>query len=391
MNCDFPGFALGVRIHTRVNDKQHRSSHNFETLHRTTMMLKTLVKREGKKGKLSEKASVRSLLLLCAAVTVALVGIVLSSFSSKTYLPWHQTPQWERFLQMYDQKAKEMFATCDSKLVNTQFGRTQVHVCGNASDPVVVLFHGASMSSPMFGRWILPDLVRQKLRVVAVDFPCDNGRSIPADFSRCQSATEDEVANWVQDFVTELGMASKPVSLLGYSYGALVAFVTAMRHPAMVDQLVLLSPGSIFAPFHATRFVLFHLLMSILPESLHSQGYRWFFEWMAGTPKSDVWGELNTLKDFTLSAGRVWATHLPLFTNVYNDTVLQEVFRHHNTYLGIGEYEVVTDVAAAIERARNNGVAVVDVYPEVGHLLALQCPELVSSQVAKFLSRKLDE
>jgi hypothetical protein len=97
---------------------------------------------------------------------------------SHRYLPWHRTPLWLSFLDVYDRLASQYFEGCDSRLVSTRFGDTHVFACGSAAHPPLLFFHGAASSSLMFGRWLLPAF-KHNYYSIALDYPCDTGRSVP--------------------------------------------------------------------------------------------------------------------------------------------------------------------------------------------------------------------
>jgi len=68
-------------------------------------------------------------------------------FSSK--YKWHEGPKWERFFQIYDAIAKDMFE--ESRQVATHYGATQVHMSGNPQNPPIVFFHGIATCRLMYG------------------------------------------------------------------------------------------------------------------------------------------------------------------------------------------------------------------------------------------------
>ena len=131
------------------------------------------------------KASRWTRFLLVSVTVVALVGVWLKRQLMPThrYLPWHQTPYWQKFLQVYDHQASKYYldgGDCQAKLLDATFGPTHIFACGSRDMPPVVFFHGASLNALLYGNWILPKL-KSRRYVVAVDHPCDLGRSLPAD------------------------------------------------------------------------------------------------------------------------------------------------------------------------------------------------------------------
>jgi pimeloyl-ACP methyl ester carboxylesterase len=96
----------------------------------------------------------------------------------------------------------------------------------------LVLLHGGIGSTEMFAP-ALPALAARR-RVVAVDFP-GHGRSPDVDRPLRPDLLADDIAALIED----LGIA--PADVLGYSLGGETAFRLAVRHPAAVRRLVLVS------------------------------------------------------------------------------------------------------------------------------------------------------
>jgi pimeloyl-ACP methyl ester carboxylesterase len=102
--------------------------------------------------------------------------------------------------------------------------------------PTVVLVHGAGMDHTVWalqGRY----LAFHGWNVLAVDLP-GHGRSrgMPA------LGSVAAMADWLAGLIAGHGPA--PAALIGHSMGALVALVTAARHPARVSTLCLLGAAA---------------------------------------------------------------------------------------------------------------------------------------------------
>ena len=114
-------------------------------------------------------------------IVVVAIAIGASYYRSRpsTYLPWHNTPEWQHYLSIYDQFIDDYFAKCVKHQIETNIGTTVAYACGNPSNPLAVLLHGAQGTAIMYGKWLVPKLVDKEYYAVAVDFPCDCGRSVP--------------------------------------------------------------------------------------------------------------------------------------------------------------------------------------------------------------------
>jgi len=101
----------------------------------------------------------------------------------------------------------------------------------------------------IYGDWLIPPIVHQ-YRAIAVDFPCDCGKSRPpnGDPGKCPQ-TEDELALWAYQVIATLHENNQQkVAVLGYSYGAFVAVVVAEKYPDMIDKVLAIAPAAVFAP-----------------------------------------------------------------------------------------------------------------------------------------------
>lgn len=114
-----------------------------------------------------------------------------------------------------------------------------IHVERVGAGAPLVLLHGWGLHAGLFSP-LLPALAR-RCRVHAVDLP-GHGRSAPV--SPC---TLDAIVDAVADALAD---EREPLALLGWSFGGLVAMRWALRDPARVTRLVLVttSPRFVAAP-----------------------------------------------------------------------------------------------------------------------------------------------
>jgi pimeloyl-ACP methyl ester carboxylesterase len=326
---------------------------------------------------------------LVAVVLITLVGRFTIFPKSPLYEPWHKNEAWDRLLNVYDEIVDAKYKNCESKLVDTSFGKTQTYACGHRfHSPPVMFFHGASTDSSVFGEWLLPAVVKQNKFAIAVDYICDTGRSIPKDgkVENCPS-NATEIAQWVEEIATELSLKT-PVSMVGYSYGSYISFLTALHKPELVDKLVLLAPSCVFGSL-SWSFFLRHMVHHMMPTNSTQ-------DWL--------WKSLTTNSSFSLQTLPprdvehyeamldVQATVLKVGCNgCYSHETLKEVMESHDTFVGIGEKDsTVSHTSAWIaNRALDDGATEVVVYPGAGHLMCWEHPtdELIVQDVLNFLDQ----
>jgi pimeloyl-ACP methyl ester carboxylesterase len=131
-------------------------------------------------------------------------------------------------------------------------------ICGSPDAPPVMLIHGLGSSYRVWNR-VVP-LIETAARIYAAEL--DASASIDAD--------ADAVAQLID----------RPMLLVGHSRGGLVATAVAERHPALVDQLILLCPSwSLSSRLGANRLTeralkipgLGDLLWALAPKSQRRQ------------------------------------------------------------------------------------------------------------------------
>ncbi len=116
----------------------------------------------------------------------------------------------------------------------THAGATIVVERRGSGRPVFVLIHGIGL-----GRSVFEDLTENLDRaaeVIAVDLP-GYGEAPEPPRVLTMERTADLVAAYLRDCVDE------PVVLIGHSMGAQVAIEVAVRHPSVIERLVLVGPG----------------------------------------------------------------------------------------------------------------------------------------------------
>lgn len=128
---------------------------------------------------LAIRRGMRWTVLTCLAAVLA--AVVLNRQLARKPEAWHEGPEWEAYLELYDKWVSYGFQDCEGRRVVTDFGSTQVYACGNSSHPPVMAHGGAASSSIIYTNWVLPPLVESGRFVLAVDYICDLGRSRPLD------------------------------------------------------------------------------------------------------------------------------------------------------------------------------------------------------------------
>jgi pimeloyl-ACP methyl ester carboxylesterase len=108
-----------------------------------------------------------------------------------------------------------------------------VHEEGAERRQIALLIHG--WSSSWYALSPLVPLVRDRYRVMAVDLP-GYGESPPLPYRTTIPAYADLVATLIRE------LSDKPAVLIGHSMGGMISLTLTLRHPELVERMVLLCP-----------------------------------------------------------------------------------------------------------------------------------------------------
>jgi pimeloyl-ACP methyl ester carboxylesterase len=284
-----------------------------------------------------------------------------------------KTPDGEaRFLAAYDAAMRLWPVPYEQIDVPSRFGTTHVIACGPTTAPPLVLLHGYMATLTMW--WPNIAAFSKDYRVYAVDVMGQPGRSSPAE-AICNAA---DFVSWLTATLDALHLEC--VSLVGMSFGGWLALNYAVAAPHRLRKLVLLSPGGLLPMVR--QFTIRGMLMVLLPTRLT---VNWFFRWLGFTHRMHA-GTLDLmylgLKHFRMP--RETARVLPA---VVPDEALRTM--QVPMLLLIGDHEVISNPAAALERARRlipdfEG----ELVPACGHDMCSSRHEIVDARVLEFLKNR---
>lgn len=140
------------------------------------------------------------------------------------------------------------------KVVTTEYGKTNVFVCGKENAPALILLHGAGGNASI---WVL--MIKQlseHFRIYAIDIIGEPGLS-----ESHRLATPDEYPYWLYDVIKRLALNN--ITLCGFSLGATIACHFVEQYPSRIKQLILISPAYLSSP--RISFLVRLLLRHVLP------------------------------------------------------------------------------------------------------------------------------
>jgi pimeloyl-ACP methyl ester carboxylesterase len=159
-------------------------------------------------------------------------------------LDFTSTTEGVAFYRAYDAVLAKWPIDVTSVDLESEHGTTRVNICGPAGAPPVVLLPGAGATSTVWFENVAA--LADRHRVFAVDLIGDAGRSVAGGN---RPRTVEELLSWLDDVANTAGLDA--FSLVGHSYGAMIALAYALREPGRVQNLVLLDPNSCFAGMRA--------------------------------------------------------------------------------------------------------------------------------------------
>ncbi|WP_018180060.1 alpha/beta fold hydrolase [Jongsikchunia kroppenstedtii] len=154
---------------------------------------------------------------------------------------YFHSPEGIEFCARY----RAAWSTADTNLsttvIESDWARTHITCAGDANDDAILLLSGSGATSAAWAHAVGP-LTKAGYQVIAPDIPGEPGLSVRHE----ALAAVPDLSAWLGDLLDQ--MRIRRVTLVGHSYGAMVATACAVGHPERVAKLVLLDPNSVFSP-----------------------------------------------------------------------------------------------------------------------------------------------
>ena len=145
------------------------------------------------------------------------------------YHPFRSATAKDRYLKVYDMRAKKWPVDSEIRLEDTSYGKTFVRISGPVGAPPLVLLHGGGGNSL---QWI-PNIeaLSKSYRAYAVDNIYDYGRSIYTQIIK----HPDDFANWLDELFSVLELGNN-INLMGLAYGGWITIQYALRLPERLNE-----------------------------------------------------------------------------------------------------------------------------------------------------------
>lgn len=278
----------------------------------------------------------------------------------------------EKFLRMYDEKAKQWPVPSGTRMVDTPYGKTFVRISGPADAPPMVLLSGICANALFWMRQV--KAFSAGYRVYAVDKIDDYGRSIPMQ----DMESIDDYVGWLDELFHALDLTG--INLIGKSYGGWIAGQYALCRPSRLRKVVLMAPAGTAMPVQESY-------IQRMAREAHSPRdlVYWTYEDFARLGEASR-KELDAMIEETIVAGTSFNFRPSLAPTVMDDDDLRSI--KVPMLFMVGDNEKLYSAQEAIERLKRVAPQInIEVIPGAGHDLNLVQAELVNRKVLEFLGQ----
>jgi 2-hydroxy-6-oxonona-2,4-dienedioate hydrolase len=186
----------------------------------------------------------------------------------------------------YCNAVEHLPVTCESRYVETTFGRTHILITGDPTGTPVVLLHGLNNNAPIW-KPQLPALSR--FHVHAVDIVGQPGRSHPEK----PSLINGDYGRWLGEVLDGLGL--ERAAIVGVSMGAYITLKFGALMPERVTRAVLLSPAGL----SSVRLpMVMRVMQANLPFGDFTAGMGRVMEHIFITPDVEVDADIEDVREF---------------------------------------------------------------------------------------------
>ena len=251
-----------------------------------------------------------------------------------------------------------------------QAGELRVAFERTGQGPALLLMHGAEASRQMFAA-LVPQLAKH-FSVISYD-QRDCGETEGPE----RAATLADLANDAHQLMRALGF--KRAHVFGSSFGGRVAQALALMHPRLIDRLVLASTWPLPRPYEelcpdARRLAELRQGLPATAEELAG----WFFPEEFLRQRPELRRVFANARPASARSARRAATVATTLDNGVADIVAP-------TLVLAGELDRVVPPTVTLAMAGRIRGAEAVLLPAIGHVTAMQAPEVLAQHIVRFL------
>jgi pimeloyl-ACP methyl ester carboxylesterase len=273
------------------------------------------------------------------------------------------------YYQAYEKTLMLWDAQYSKKYVTTSFGETHCLICGETSNPPLVLLHAASCGATIW----YPNVkaLSRDYAVYAIDLITEPSKSS----LQAPIKGKEECAKWLDETVSGIGIST--FYMCGLSIGGWNAANYASHYPQKVKKLVLLSPVQTFSKMYFSYF--FKIIkMGFKPTRKSVEAYLGWGS-QKETPLPD-----SVIDQFTISAMNINSNGV--FPKMLKQEALVKLRMPVLTLFGENEFAFNTQKATDTAKAVIADLEI-EIVKNTSHLLSVSAPEYVNERIVSFLGQ----
>jgi len=143
----------------------------------------------------------------------------------------------KEILNLYNQKLNELEIDYKYKLIDTDFGKTNIIVVGDATKPPLIIVHGSNGCAPI-ALETYPTLSK-KFQIFAIDVLAQPNKSAETRLSMI----DNSYGLWINELINKLEL--KNVTMAGFSFGGLIILKTLIQNESNIKEVFLSAPAFI--------------------------------------------------------------------------------------------------------------------------------------------------
>jgi pimeloyl-ACP methyl ester carboxylesterase len=143
----------------------------------------------------------------------------------------------KEIVRLYNQKLDELEIEYEYKLIDTDYGKTNIIVVGDSSKPPLLLVHGSNGCAPI-ALETYPNL-HKKFQVFAIDVLAQPNKSAETRLSM----KDNSYGLWMNELIDKLKL--KNVTMAGFSFGGLIILKTLIQNENNIKEVFLSAPAFI--------------------------------------------------------------------------------------------------------------------------------------------------
>ena len=143
----------------------------------------------------------------------------------------------KEILNLYNLKLNELEIEYKYKLIDTDFGKTNIIILGDSTKPPLIIVHGSNGCAPI-ALETYPTL-NKKFQVFAIDVLAQPNKSAETRLSM----KDNSYGLWINDLINQLEL--KNVTMVGFSFGGLIILKTLIQNESNIREVFLSAPAFI--------------------------------------------------------------------------------------------------------------------------------------------------